>query len=68
MPMAGEMQHQPGRLRQGLAVEHRERVVDGERRAVRVADHVDRLVRAAVPAQVEHRQLHRRLHVLDAEA
>ena len=61
-------QHEPGRPWQVRALDHRHRVVHGERGSVRIADHVDRPVRAHLPAQVTHRDAHRRLHVLDLEA
>jgi hypothetical protein len=60
-------EHEAGWPRQRLTLEHRERVVDRQRRAVRVANHVDRQVGTGLTAQVDHRHAHGRLHVLDAE-
>src|SRR5262245_37189569 len=42
-------------------------VVDRERRAVRVADHVDGVTLANLAAQVDHGEPHRGAHVFDAE-
>ena len=67
MPIAGEISTSPAGRGNVASVARVERVADGQRGAVGITDHVDRLRRAERRAQVAHRELRRGLEVLDLE-